>query len=444
MGSGTATLLVYSLQIAALLAAAALAMAVLRPPLPGVRLAFWRFVGALCLLMPLASLLPPGVRPVAADLGTAGITGALATVEASTSQQAGDPIPWLWLAGLGAHLGWLGLGALRLREIRRTSTPAALGDRLDALRASLAPHAEVRWSEKVAQPVCFGTRRPGVFLPRRFAELGSAEQEAVVSHELLHVARRDWPWMILEELVRAVFWFHPGVWWVLDRIRLNREQLIDQLVADRMGSRKDYMRALVSFADGDALAPSLPFGRRRQLVSRLRQLSEESRMSRTRLASTVAVLAAVMFGATIGVLSAMPLPMPGQQSPGAATRLEVRLAESVPGEGLVEVEVAGQEQPIFLHAEPVVTEADVASARVQGGDGADFSIEVVFRPDAAARMAEASRGHIDRPMAILVDGEVLSAPTVRSVVRDRAVITGDFTLEEAEALAAGLRLEPAK
>jgi beta-lactamase regulating signal transducer with metallopeptidase domain len=438
MGSVSAALLVYSLQIAALVAVAALVMGVLRPPLPGVRLAFWRSVGALCLLMPLASLLPPDVRPVAADLGTAGITGALATVEAATSQRGVDPIPWLWLAGLGAHLGWLGLGALRLREIRRTSSPAALGDRLDALRASLAPRAEVRWSGKVSQPVCFGVRRPAVFLPRRFAELGSAEQEAVVCHELLHVARRDWPWTILEELMRSVFWFHPGAWWVLDRIRLNREQLIDQLVAARVGSRKDYMRALVSFADGDALSPSLPFGRRRQLVSRLRQLSEESRMSRTRLVATVTVLAAVMSGAAMGVLAAMPLPVPGQQSPAATTRLEVRLAESEPGEGLVEVVVAGREQPIFLHAEPVVTGADVASAQVREGDGADFSIEVVFRPDAAARMAEATRSHIDRPMAILVDGEVVSAPTVRSAVRDRAVITGDFTREEAEALAVGL------
>jgi len=444
MGSVSAALLVYSLQIAALVAVAALVMAVLRPPLPGVRLAFWRSVGALCLLMPLASLLPPDVRPVAADLGTAGITGALATVEAATSQRAGDPIPWLWLAGLGAHLAWLGLGVLRLREIRRTSTPAALGDRVDTLRASLAPRAEVRWSDRVAQPVCFGVRRPAIFLPRRFAELGSAEQEGVVCHELFHVARGDWPWMILEALVGSALWFHPGVWWVQDRIRLNREQLIDLLVADRMGSRKDYMRALVSFADGDALSPSLPFVRRRQLVSRLRQLSEESRMSRTRLVSTVAVLAAVMSGAAVGVLSATPLPVPGQQSPGAATRLEVRLAESEPGEGLVEVAVAWREQPIFLHAEPVATEADVASAQVQGQDGADFSIGVVFRADAAARMAEATRGHIGRPMAILVDGEVVMAPVVRGVISDRASITGDFTREEAEAIAVGLRPEPAE
>ena len=37
-------------------------------------------------------------------------------------------------------------------------------------------------------------------------------------------------WIVLEEHARALFWFHPAVWWLIDQLQLTREQVIDQLV----------------------------------------------------------------------------------------------------------------------------------------------------------------------------------------------------------------------
>ena len=47
--------------------------------------------------------------------------------------------------------------------------------------------------------------------------------------------------------------------------------------------------------------------------------------------------------------------------------------------------------------------------------------------------------HIGQPMAIVLDGVVLSAPTIQAAIRDQGVITGQFTKDEADSLAVQMR-----
>jgi TonB family protein len=136
-------------------------------------------------------------------------------------------------------------------------------------------------------------------------------QRTVACHELLHVARRDWPWIVVEEVARAVFWFHPAVWWLVERIQESREQLVDRLVIARIPSKRAYMTALVAFADGNNPATlATAFLRRRHLRSRLRTLVKEPVMSRRRIVWTAAVLGCVMASAIAGTVMALPLGTP--------------------------------------------------------------------------------------------------------------------------------------
>ena len=52
---------------------------------------------------------------------------------------------------------------------------------------------------------------------------------------------------------------------------------------------------------------------------------------------------------------------------------------------------------------------------------------------------EYTRTNIGRPMAIVLDGRVLSAPTINAAIRDTGTISGLFTQEEAESLAVQMR-----
>ena len=74
----------------------------------------------------------------------------------------------------------------------------------------------------------FGWRRPVVLLPRRLGGLPLDVQRAAVIHEAIHVARRDWLSLLVEQAVQTVFWFHPAIWWAIDQVQLAREQIVDE------------------------------------------------------------------------------------------------------------------------------------------------------------------------------------------------------------------------
>src|SRR5262245_12826202 len=124
-------------------------------------------------------------------------------------------------------------------------------------------------------------------------------QDAILCHEMLHVERRDWLFTLLEELVRAVFWFHPAIWWLLGEIQLAREQAVDREVVDRTQAREAYVDTLLAIAGAGAqpdLAPAPLFLRKRHLKQRVVSILKEVRMSRTKSIS--------MLAASVGILVA--------------------------------------------------------------------------------------------------------------------------------------------
>jgi hypothetical protein len=122
----------------------------------------------------------------------------------------------------------------------------------------------------------------------------------------------------------------------------------------------------------------------------------------------------------------------------AAVRFEVRLSEENPGNGLRAATVSGG-RTIYLYEETVLTNSDIATAQlVAGSTASTFGVAVTFTDDGAARMARASGSHVGRPLAILIDGEVVMAPVVRAAIGASAVISGNLTRAEAERIVAGV------
>lgn len=122
----------------------------------------------------------------------------------------------------------------------------------------------------------------------------------------------------------------------------------------------------------------------------------------------------------------------------AAVRFEARLAEEAAADGLREV-VISADRTIYLHPETVVTNSDIAQARVVPGEAASaFNVAITFNADGAAKMFRATQGHLGRPLAILLDGKVVMAPVVRSAIRTAATISGDYSQADAERIVAGI------
>ncbi len=110
-------------------------------------------------------------------------------------------------------------------------------------RSLIEAGAEIRRVDRLGQPVTFGILSPAVLLPESFARMRPGVQRAVLAHELWHVRRRDWMWVLIEEGIRAAFWFNPAMWWVISRVQSSREEVVDELTIQLTNNRQTYLRS---------------------------------------------------------------------------------------------------------------------------------------------------------------------------------------------------------
>ena len=123
----------------------------------------------------------------------------------------------------------------------------------------------------------------------------------------------------------------------------------------------------------------------------------------------------------------------------AAVRFEVRLAEDQPTAGLEAARVATSSRTVYLHREVIVTNADIErSTVVPGATPSQFWIDVRLNAAGAQKMRQATTNHLGKPVAIVIDGDVVSAPTVKSPIGGSAVISGDYTRADADRIAQGM------
>jgi SecDF, P1 head subdomain len=159
---------------------------------------------------------------------------------------------------------------------------------------------------------------------------------------------------------------------------------------------------------------------------------------RSRMAVFAAVAVLLLVAAFLGARMWSPFVSDVQ----AAVRFEVRLAEEQPAPGLREAKIGDTGRSVYLHAETIVTNSDIASAQVVPGDApAEYRLDVKFTAGGAAKMRAATASHIGKPVAILLDGQVVMAPVVRTPIADAAMVTGHFTRDQAEKLASGIRIQ---
>lgn len=274
------------------------------------RASLWIFGFAALLAVPLVSV--NWGRPLL-DLQVVSFPQGLFREEGASS-----PAYWIflvWAAGAAGLLGRFLLHCLRVRRMARAARPVE-SPRLLALleeareRVGVGRPVRLALSPDAGAPLLVGWPRPVILLAPDATEWPEDRLLAVLCHELAHVRRADYPAMVLGELVRALYWVNPLVFFGLREARMEQDKACDA-VALRAGFRSAvYARHLVDVARcvrDRAVAPAaLTFGRRSDLRNRVGVLLDrgEDAMGRSRgraltLASgALVVLAAGALAAT--------------------------------------------------------------------------------------------------------------------------------------------------
>jgi hypothetical protein len=92
---------------------------------------------------------------------------------------------------------------------------------------------------------------------------------------------------------------------------------------------------------------------------------------------------------------------------------------------------------VVVATNPIVTSLDMRDVAAKPSEYSALGYEIDFSltPGAARRFADATSRHIGDRLAIVLNHEVRSAPSINSQINDRGQITGDFTKQAAEDLA---------
>lgn len=128
--------------------------------------------------------------------------------------------------------------------------------------------------------------------------------------------------------------------------------------------------------------------------------------------------------------------LPGGEAKAFA--FEARLASINEVEGWESVPGPWPEKNIWIAPEATLTNVDVAESCYELRDW-DHAIGLLLTEDGALKLARLTKAHIGEPVALMIDGKVMSAPRIMApLLGGRASIHGNFTEEEARAIAEGI------
>jgi beta-lactamase regulating signal transducer with metallopeptidase domain len=184
-------------------------------------------------------------------------------------------LAWVALACFG--LLRVAMAVWQLRALRQDCvelTDENLAPEVQQVVAEFRRHRAVSIlvSQRVQVPTAVGFFKSSVILPAwMMEEAVSEELKHVILHELAHLRRRDDWTNLVQKIVKAVLFFHPGIWWMERELSLQREMACDDKVLEHTESPRTYAECLARVAEKSFMRRQIALAQ--AAVSRIRQLS---------------------------------------------------------------------------------------------------------------------------------------------------------------------------
>ena len=158
----------------------------------------------------------------------------------------------IWLVGILFFTVRMMGGLVYLQILKkRHRTPLSIEwqSRLNLFknRLRIRPNVGLFESALVTVPMTIGWLKPLILLPIGVVNnLSTKEIEAILAHELAHIAGRDFLLNIFQTIIEILFYYHPAVWWISANVRNERENRCDDVAVQLTGSPLTYAKALLA------------------------------------------------------------------------------------------------------------------------------------------------------------------------------------------------------
>ena len=160
-----------------------------------------------------------------------------------------------WALGACAAMLLLAGGFRRLRQLRRSCTVIVAADLDPAVRRAVdaigaSSPVTIATSECVRVPAAIGFWKRTIVVPAwALRELPPEDLNVILLHEFAHLRRWDDWTNLIQKIVRALFFFHPAVWWIEKRLSVEREMACDDAVLAETVNPHGYANCLVSLLE---------------------------------------------------------------------------------------------------------------------------------------------------------------------------------------------------
>ena len=277
-----------------------------------------------------------------------------APAAASAPPRVAVNIPWkqlgfslllmIWCCGTVWFVLQTIRGGVRIRKYLRLSIPVTekvilAARQCAAQKVGLATIPPILKSEWVPVPLSTGVCYSAVILPEAFLREASQEEiEAVLTHELAHISRRDHWVGLVQQLTVAIFWWNPLVYPLSRLCSCLAEEICDDYAANSLKDGEDFARLLVGMAERVVKHVHIPLAieilpaRRHDLERRITRLMQKERKMKTRLSLNHVALVS-LFGllmmatsvlSTVWADSRADIPADSPDTEAAATSPEER------------------------------------------------------------------------------------------------------------------------
>lgn len=315
------------------------------------------------------------------DAGPVAATGATEAPLRIASSPVVTAFSWqtglvaLWLAGVLVMAGVTFRDWRRSRELLSQAAPCTD----EALARALALAAEahglrraprLRVSDRIDSPQLVGPWRPVLLLPANRV-LSGDDLDMALTHELVHLHRRDLWWGWGPTLARHLFFFHPLIHLAVREYGIAREAACDAaVVAGDRRCRHDYGRLLLRLGTSSSLRTGLAsasptFLSLKRRLTMLQNTASFPRAGSIVLLALVAVAGVapvrlvaassddVIATAPVAAMVAAPAPAPAPASASASASASAVASVPAPATAAVPAAVSTPAPALATVAEPV-------------------------------------------------------------------------------------------
>nr|WP_295943927.1 M56 family metallopeptidase [uncultured Xanthomonas sp.] len=316
--------------------------------------------------------------PAQINVNATAATAAIAAPPATTSLAAW---PWaqalvaLWLAGVLVCAAHSVLAYRRSRQRAREAAPCTDTALLGALRLAAEAHGlrqppQLRLCAHTDSPQLIGPWKPVLLLPaRRMDSLRADDLDMALTHELVHLQRRDLWWGLLPAVAQHLFFFHPLVHLANREYALAREAACDAaVVAGHRHCRHDYARLLVQLGVTPRPSAGLASASPTFLSLKRRLLMLQTTSAFPRLGAALILTAVAVLGVAPLRLVAQPghaLPAAGKPAPVSPAQAAAPPSEYTADDAAREAALAAAEAQAAMAAADAAKQAADASAAAQ-------------------------------------------------------------------------------